>query len=532
MKLQTDAISLAPMPAARPAPRRKVQRANPIARLAFGLVALMVSLVLLGDMLIGVLPGRDQVEREVRKRSTETLAVQITTLMERDDSGTLGRTLQTVLARDLAISDITISKHDGSLVMQRGASAPLAERLQGRSSTTDQLRVPILASGQPWGEILVRYHPSAPADGWRWLLHLLSQPAVQLLLMVGVGGFLVCYLYLKRAMYYLNPSASVPDRVRKAFDSLVEGLVILDQKGRVVLANRAFRELHPEADHELNGQLLDELHWLVPPAQRERLGVLPWSRTLRNGQPVAGEPLELALPAGAAKRLLISTAPVTDNQGKVRGCMVTLDNVTEIHQKNEELKATLSELKSSREKIEAQNMELRRLASRDALTGCFNRRALFEQGDEIFSHARRTQQPLACLMLDIDHFKSFNDRYGHAVGDQVIQVVARALGAGLRQNDILGRYGGEEFCIVLPNTGAEEALVVAERLRADIEMGAARAIRGVEVTPITASFGLSMLGAQARNLQGLIDQADQALYQSKRNGRNRVTQWTVEIPTG
>jgi diguanylate cyclase (GGDEF)-like protein len=116
------------------------------------------------------------------------------------------------------------------------------------------------------------------------------------------------------------------------------------------------------------------------------------------------------------------------------------------------------------------------------------------------------------------------------VGDQVIQVVARQLSSGMRQADVLGRYGGEEFCIVLPGAGPQDALALAERMRADIEAHARSAIRGTEVMPITASFGVATLSLGARSVEALIDQADQALYRSKQGGRNRVTLWERAAP--
>jgi diguanylate cyclase (GGDEF)-like protein/PAS domain S-box-containing protein len=501
------------------------RRANPIARLAAGLVALIVSLVLLADLMFGMLPARSDQQRELRKRVTENLAIQLTALAEGGDTAALGRTIQSVLARDPEILSITMSRADGSMVLQRGPTASPLDATRMAASTLDLLRVPILAAGaQPWGEVIVRFVPPAVPT----IRSTITEPMVQLVLIVGIAGFVLFYLYLKRAMYYLNPSASVPDRVRKAFDSLVEGLVILDQKGRVVLANRAFRALHPEAETELHGQPMDAMAWLVGTAPRDGPdAAFPWTETLRGGETVAGRALTLKLPEGELKQLLISSSPITDNKGRVRGCLVNIDNVTAVHHANEELRRTLRQLEDSQAHIESQNVELRRLASRDTLTGCFNRRAFFESAEDLFAQARRTQTPLACLMIDIDHFKQFNDRYGHAVGDQVIQVVAKSLGAGLRQVDVLGRYGGEEFCIVLPNASLGEAQAVAERLRADIEARANRGIRGVEVMPITASLGLAMLGGSARNLEALVDQADQALYQSKKGGRNRVTVWTV-----
>jgi diguanylate cyclase (GGDEF)-like protein/PAS domain S-box-containing protein len=476
----------------------KLLRVGPIPRLSLGLVALLISLVMLSDLVLGVLPGRDQQLRQTRQRVAENLALQITPLLEMGDTSTLGKTIQQVMARDADIRAITVWRTDGSTFMQRGAFAPSGAGPEP-TSTLDELRVGIQSGRQAWGEFAIRFAPSQPTTAKGWL----AQPLVQLVLILGVGGFVLVYAYLRRAMQYLNPSASVPDRVRKAFDSLAEGLVIVDQQMRIVLANRAFRQLHPDAESELNGQPVDALAWLwsggaAQGANHSPEAVAEWAKTLRSGQPVVAKPLTLVQPTGTQIQLLVSVAAVADDKGRARGFLITFDNVTAVHQANEELRCTLVQLEDSRLRIEEQNVELRRLASRDVLTGCFNRRAFFEFAHALFDQAQQGRTPLCCLMVDIDHFKQFNDSYGHAVGDQVIQVVARALSAGLRQTDVLGRYGGEEFCIVLPGLSAADATVVAERMRADIEAHAQGAVRGTVVSRITASFGLATLNVHAR----------------------------------
>jgi len=121
-----------------------------------------------------------------------------------------------------------------------------------------------------------------------------------------------------------------------------------------------------------------------------------------------------------------------------------------------------------------------------------------------------------------DHFKIFNDRYGHAVGDKVLAAVSRKLAAGLRDQDLLCRYGGEEFCIVLPECNMEAALQAAERLRVSIERHGGDSVRGSEPLRITSSFGVSELHADMVTIEALIERADKALYQAKAQGRNRV----------
>jgi diguanylate cyclase (GGDEF)-like protein/PAS domain S-box-containing protein len=512
---------------------------GPIFRISFGLMALLVSLVLLADLLINVTPSRDEETQRMRKRVAENLAMQIVSLVEVNDMALLGKTVQRVLARDADIRSIVVRRNDGSTLLHHGeaedaprvAGVATAAGVQpvsyvdpdrGASSTLDHLRVPINAGRDRWGEIDVRFAPAAPQT-WR---HWIAQPSVQMLALFAFGGFALVYVYLRRAMQYLNPSASVPARVRTAFDSFAEGLLILDQESRIVLANRAFRTLHPKAaDGELNGRKLGSLDWLMAPDPKSDNPPLQWQQALKSTEPIADQPLSLLQPAGAATQLLVSSSPITDDKGRRRGCLITFDDVTAVHRANHELRTTLAELERSRQRIDEQNNELRTLASRDPLTGCLNRRAFFDVAADLFKTARSQHIAMCCLMVDIDHFKQFNDRYGHAIGDQVIQVVSRALSAGLRQADVLCRYGGEEFCIVLPGATPQVAMEVAERLRAEIENNASAAVRDTDVMPITASFGLATLSLGAYTLEALIDQADQALYQAKQSGRNRVTAW-------
>ena len=125
-------------------------------------------------------------------------------------------------------------------------------------------------------------------------------------------------------------------------------------------------------------------------------------------------------------------------------------------------------------------------------------------------------------MTDIDHFKKFNDTYGHAIGDKVIVAVTRNLFGGLRAEDLFCRYGGEEFCILLPESTQDIAFNLANRLRGDIEKKAGSSIRTIEDLRVTASFGVSLLTSKTANLAALIEQADQALYKAKKAGRNRA----------
>lgn len=161
---------------------------------------------------------------------------------------------------------------------------------------------------------------------------------------------------------------------------------------------------------------------------------------------------------------------------------------------------------------------IRESAVRDYLTGLYNRRYLFEAGEALFAQARRARTSLAAVMLDIDHFKRVNDHYGHLAGDRVLKEVANVLAQSLRRADLIGRYGGEEFCILLPEIERGALLAKLESLRTAVANTCI--IHDGEGLSVTISLGTTL--ESAATLQALIDRADGALYQAKEGGRNRV----------
>lgn len=175
-------------------------------------------------------------------------------------------------------------------------------------------------------------------------------------------------------------------------------------------------------------------------------------------------------------------------------------------------------------RIQSNNEELRALAVTDPLTSVLNRRGFMQRAAVEVARCRRNGRPLSVLALDIDHFKAVNDTYGHDSGDAVLRQVAARLVGGLRPSDVVGRLGGEEFAIILPETPADAAVTLAERLRAEI---AATPCQGPgSPIPVTASLGVACVDeappAGERAFEALLKQADEALYAAKANGRNRV----------
>ena len=180
---------------------------------------------------------------------------------------------------------------------------------------------------------------------------------------------------------------------------------------------------------------------------------------------------------------------------------------------------TYSFIRLSQQLAEAQE-QLRILATVDDLTQAFNRRHLLTLAQLEWERAERYQRELSLAILDIDHFKHINDSYGHQLGDRVLRQISQLCQSELRGSDLLGRYGGEEFLLLLPETGMQEAVIVAERIRQSIEdhefhtpSGSAR---------VTASFGVATLSSKAPDIDALLLCADEALYKAKSGGRNKV----------
>ena len=164
------------------------------------------------------------------------------------------------------------------------------------------------------------------------------------------------------------------------------------------------------------------------------------------------------------------------------------------------------------------------------LTGLHNRRHFFDLAEYEFRRAQRFGHPLSVIMLDIDHFKQVNDAYGHIVGDQVLRGVAERCREILRDIDLLGRYGGEEFTALLPETRPADARQVAERMRQIV----ARTAIETESGPVTVTIclGHAIMDEGSHDLDALLDHADQALYQAKNAGRNRVSSWNSNADPG
>jgi len=488
-------------------------RLTPVVRITLALVLLTATLVLSADML-NLIPNPSRTALEARKKVCESLAIYGTLSVERDDIDSLQTTMQVFVHRNEDVLSATLRLTDGTVLAKAGSLASI----QGGSKTSitgaNIVSVPIFKDNQQWATVEMYFKPLYP----KGIIGIWERPIVKLTAFFISSGFFLYLFFMRKILQYLDPSSAIPARVKAALDTLAEGVVVLDHKERIVLANAAFAKKVGRSAESLMGVKASTLNWTLPNDSKPPEDY-PWLKAMREGRPFTGFPLTLQTKNNGLLMFMVNSAPISEGKNKSRGVLATFDDVTEVEQKNEQLQKMLKVLKNSQNKIQSQNEKLKILATQDPLTGCLNRRSFFKIFETEFKRAKRYGHDLSCVMVDIDHFKSINDRHGHLAGDQVLQKVAKTLRSILRESDILCRYGGEEFCILLPHIGVENAVKASERFRVSVASITCSGIR------ITASFGVSSLKFEADTPQKLVDQADKALYVAKESGRNRVIQW-------
>ena len=490
-----------------------MNRVSAAVRISIGLVCLAVG-VLLTARALGLLPDPSQSILDGRKQLCEAIAVQCSLAARGKDTSAVEQTAAAIVHRNPDVLSIAVRRADGEILLEAGKHRRRWKSMAGDASSPTQAKVPVYKGDERWGTVEVRFRPLSEG-GIRGFL--LSQ-TFHLAVFVAMASFLVYLLFLRKALQYLDPSSVIPDRVKAMLDALAEGVLVVDKSERIVLANRSFAETIGQSAASLQGKRASSLGWQQVRCEEAPVEY-PWCRAISEGSAAMGSQLGLPTDSGGARTFTINSAPILANDGSTRGALATFDDVTAIEQKNLQLREMLETLKRSRDEVDGQNRELMLLATIDPLTGCLNRRSFFRTFETQWSAAKRHDYHLGCVMIDIDHFKSINDKYGHGAGDRVLQQIAEAIKSSARKSDVVCRYGGEEFCILLPHSDIEKAATAAERYRLAIELTNCGGIR------VAGSLGAASTDLGAQDLRELLNQADMALYAAKRAGRNRVIRW-------
>lgn len=492
-----------------------MKRISTTVRVVLCLVCLTISSLLVARAFGIIVDPRNIVMAE-RAKLCESIAINFSLLVMKDDAKTLEAGLKAVASRNADIRSIGVRTVAGQLKLEVGDHHALWLPPEDGKSTETHMFVPIAAGNQPWGTVEVFFKPVATPGIWGWL----EDPLIRLVAYMSCVGSIGYYIFLKRVLRQLDPSKVVPTRVRSALDALTEGLLILDDKQRIVLANEAFTRHIGRTSDALMGQYIDDLPWRNKDDMTDRkLESSPWLEAYQDKQSKIGVLIDLQVADDIRRTFVVNSAPVFSDKNRCQGVLTSLEDVTPLEQKKKELHYALEQLRETSEAIRHQNLELERLATTDPLTECLNRRSFFSQFEANWKQCNRHEHPLACLMVDIDFFKSINDTHGHAMGDEVLKGVAATLRQTVRLGDLVCRFGGEEFAVLLPHTEIDEAAVTGERLRMAIA-----AIKFPNLS-ITASIGASSKSLGANDPQAMLDQADKCLYVAKRNGRNQVVRF-------
>jgi diguanylate cyclase (GGDEF)-like protein len=491
-----------------------VERLSPIWRLSLGLTILTCSILLTADFLRLLPPLEDEALRE-RVAVCETLALQAARLSSGHDLdlGLLRTLLSSAVHRDDELMSAAVRSASGALLVQAGEHRRLWDPPDAEGSTETHMRVPLFRDGQPWATLEARF-AALDRAGLIWALW--KRPLVRLVLVIGGLGFVAYAFFLRRNLKHLDPSAVIPARVQAALDVMAEGVILLDAHERIVLANAAFAQRMGGPPRSLLGVDAASFRWRADGPPGGAPVEMPWRLAVREGTATTGTTLCLDTPTDGSRVFVVNASPVLDGWGHPKGAIVTFDDATELERKTAALEEALGELEKSRDEIRFQNEELQVLARRDPLTGVANRRAFLSQLEEQLTATRRSDRELCCLMVDIDHFKRVNDEHGHAMGDEVIQLVAQALATEMGASEKVCRYGGEEFCLALADTPMDQAMRLADRVNKKVQLP------GFARVPVAVSIGVSTTRSGSRTIAELIDQADQALYAAKQQGRNRV----------
>jgi PAS domain S-box-containing protein len=311
----------------------KRMRLNARFFVSMGLVSLLASVMLLA-MYFEYIPDHHGTIRKGRATLAETIAVATSTLISQSNVKSAEAVLEFMVDRNADLHSAAVVKADGETVAVIGDHLESWEPLEDGISTDAQIQVPIMAGGAKWGRVELRFQPLQQPG----IMGFVREPRLQMVAFVMLGSMFAFYFYLGRVLRQLDPSRAIPGRVRAALDTLAGGLLVVDPKGYIVLANQAFSEVVGQAAETLIGRQASAFAWTGADGARFAADAYPWAATLRDGAPLRNGFVRLEDSAGKARSFLVNCSAVQGGGKKPQGVLISFEDITELQEKEVELR--------------------------------------------------------------------------------------------------------------------------------------------------------------------------------------------------
>jgi len=307
-------------------------------RIALGLSGMLVTLMLLASI-TGLVPDRHGAIRDGHGRLAEAIAVNSSIFITTTDIRRMGANLEVIVERNEEILSAAVRRRDGSKVAEIGDHEKNWKIFEQGKSTDSQVVVPIFEGSKEWGQVELRFEPLVPQTWYGSYLH----PVFILIGFISFTSFILFYFYLGKMLKQLDPSQAVPDRVRSALDTMAEGLLVLDARQNVVLANQAFAELAKETSDALIGRQMTRFPWYDRDDQVLDTAQAPWSKTLADGLTRTADMIRLNVEGETGRTFMTNCSPILSGGAKPAGVLISFDDVTELEQKELELRISKEE---------------------------------------------------------------------------------------------------------------------------------------------------------------------------------------------
>ncbi|HHD63197.1 MAG TPA: PAS domain-containing protein, partial [Desulfobulbaceae bacterium] len=292
-------------------------------RVVLGLSGIIISFILLATY-FGIVPDRVAEVRAGRADLAESIAVHSTAMVIKKDFKQLVHDFTIIVERNSDLLSIGLAGNNGSLMAATPGHKDHWQGMDGKYSKESQVRVPIWNGRTKWGELELRFVPLRQPG----ILGLVQSPMVRMILFVGVGSFVVFYFYLGKVLSILDPAKAVPARVRTALDTMAEGLLVLDHKEQIVLANQAFAEIVGKTSNELLGYKAGVLPWQDMNGSVIQKEQRPWVQAITRGKVQKNRMIRLVLADGQRLSFNVNCSPVLGKGKKYAGVLVSFDDIT------------------------------------------------------------------------------------------------------------------------------------------------------------------------------------------------------------